>query len=331
MQVYEHLNIEERERLFGLKVSGTSLRGIARELDRNVSTISRELERNTKFGREYLPHLAQRRADRVGETQRYQAPLKSPEVFVYVREHLRFPYLWSPEAIAGRIGRDIKGAALDSETIYRYIYSKKAKKYRLWENLTCGRKKRMKKDGRRVLNRGKVPNSLSIEVRPKSVSGRRVVGHWETDNVEGVRKSKEALSVTVERRLRRVVLTRIPNQTAAVKTSALVERLKAYPPSWRQSITQDNGKENYSHEQTTKSLGTTMYFCHSYSSWEKGSVENRNKAIRRFFPKGTDFSRVSDQEVAVVEYIINGRPMKCLGYLTPYEKMQQLMCKLKST
>ncbi|MCX6784239.1 MAG: IS30 family transposase [candidate division WWE3 bacterium] len=331
MPSYEHLNIEERERLFGWRESGVSLQEIGRRLGRNVSTVSRELERNTYFGRQYLPCLAQRRAERVGLKQRYQAPLKNPEVFLYVREHLRLPHLWSPEAIAGRIGIDIKGARINQETIYRYIYGRRGKKYKLWQYLECGRKKRMKKDGRRVHNKGKVPNAISIDLRPKAVNNRKVVGYWETDNIEGPRKSKSALSVISERSVRRVLISKIANQTAVVKTASLVQRMKIYPQALLGSITQDNGQENYCHQETGKALGTTMYFCNAYHSWEKGGVENRNKAIRRFFPKGTDFDLVSDEEVAVVEYIINSRPMKCLNYLKPYEKMQQLVSKLGST
>lgn len=328
---YAHLNIEERERLFGWRKGGVSLRDIAKGLKRNVSTVSRELKRNTRYGRDYLPCLAQKRAERVAKEQRYQAPLKNPEIFLYVREKLRKPYLWSPEIIAGRIKQEVKGAAINPETIYRYIYSKRGRRYKLWENLECGRQKRKRKLGRKVHNRGKVPNALSIDLRPKYILKWRQPGHWETDNVEGIRTSKPALSVCVERSLRLVALTRLPNQTAKAKTQALKRKLKSLPPELRLSLTQDNGKENYGHEETGKELGMAMYFCHAYHSWEKGSVENRNRKIRRFFPKGTDFTGVSEDEIAAVEYYLNNRPMKCLDYSTPYEKMQQLLSKLQST
>ena len=331
MPSYEHLNIEERERLFGWRKADVSLRVIAQRLKRNVSTVSRELKRNTRYGRDYLPCLAQKRAERVAKEQRYQAPLKNPEVFLYVREKLRKPYLWSPEIIAGRIGQEIKGATIDPETIYRYIYSRRGRRYNLWENLECGRQKRKRKLGRKVHNRGKVPNAVSIDLRPKYILKRKQPGHWETDNVEGKQKTKPALSVCVERSLRLVAITRLLNQTSQVKTAALKRRLKSFPPALRLSLTQDNGKENYGHQETGQALGTEMYFCHAYHSWEKGSVENRNRKIRRFFPKGTDFTGVSEDEIAAVEYHLNNRPMKCLDYSTPYEKMQQLLSKLKST
>ena len=325
---FKHLSLLEREQLYGGLKEGKSLRNIAADLGRDHTSLSRELKNNTKYGKVYLPCLAQKRADRVGEHQRHHAPLKSSEVFLYVRQHLRSPFFWTPEMIAGRIGLDIKEASVCTETVYGYIYSRPARKDKLWEYLPSGRKKRKKKHGRKVRNKGKVPNALSIDLRPKFINKRKVPGHWETDNVEGTRPSKSALSVSVERAARVVFMTRMINQTSKVKTQALTERFASLPEELRLSITQDNGKENYGHEETKQELGTEMYFCHAYHSWEKGSVENRNRVIRRFFPKGTDFSEVSEEEVAKVEYIINSTPMKCLGFRTPYEKMDQLLTKL---
>lgn len=320
---FKHLNLEERENLFLWREFGISYREIGKRLGRDHKTISEEIKRNTKYGKKYFPCNAQKRAVRIGNKQRYKAPLSCPEVFLYVREKLRL--FWSPEIIAGRIGIDIPNASIDTETIYRYIYSKTARKYKLWRYLPLGRKKRMRKLGRKVRNKGKVPNAVSIDNRSKIVANRKQEGHWETDNIEGIRKSKPALSVTVERSIRFHLIAKIPNQTAIIKSDTLVTQLIAFPPNLRRSITQDNGKENYAHEKTTASLGTKMYFCHAYHSWEKGTVENRNKSIRRFFPKGTDFSKVSKKEVAAVENILNNMPMKCLNFLTPYEKMSKLV------
>lgn len=331
MHYYEHLNLLERERLFGYKEAGISLREIAKRLKRNVSTISRELDRNTKYGNKYIPCLAENRAIRVGLNQRYQAPLKNPEIFLYVREHLRAPFYWTPQMISGHIKYDIKKASIDTETIYRYIYSKKARIYAFWKLLPCGRHKRMKKQGRKVHNKGKIPNAVSIDLRPKSIDKRKELGHWETDNIEGSKGSKPALSVTLERTARLVLITKLPNQTAVEKTKALTERLKPLHEKLRISITSDNGSENYGHEKTSQSLEVAMYFCHAYHSWEKGAVENRNKVIRRFFPKGTDFTGVSEKAIQNVEQIVNSMPMKCLDYLTPYEKIQKLENKLRST
>lgn len=306
------------------------MRGVAKRIGRSHSSLVREIKKNTKFGRKYLPCLAQKRAERVGNKQRAKAPLKDPEIFLYVREHLRKPFFWTPQMIAGRIGRDLKGASLCPETIYSYIYSRPVKRDRLWEYLPSGRKRRRKKTGRKIHRRGRVPEAISIDLRPKVIGRRQRPGDWETDNVEGIRSSKPALSVCVERLSRKVILTRVVNQTAGVKTQALAQRLKPLPEGLRLSITQDNGRENYGHRKTKQALGTQMYFCHAYHAWEKGAVENRNRVIRRFFPKGTDFSQVSQEVIQKVEDIINSMPMKCLGHLTPYEKMNQLLSKLKS-
>lgn len=310
---------------------GISYREIGRRLNRDHKTIREELKRNARYGNGYQPCHAQRRAERVGSRQRYKAPLKCPQIYLYVREHLRYPFLWTPEVISGRIGIDLPSYSIDTETIYRYIYSKQVRSYKLWQYLPCGRKKRMKKLGRKIRNNGKVPNARYIDIRPKIVDGRKQPGHWETDNVEGPRVTKPALSVIVERSFRLTLMSKVPNQTAEIKTNSLTNRLNLYPQILLRSLTQDNGKENYYHELTSKSLGIDIYFCHAYHSWEKGTVENRNQKIRRFFPKGTDFTHVTKREVQTVENIINNTPMKCLGYLTPYEKMEMYLNKVKTT
>lgn len=328
MRQYGHLRLEEREKLFAWKEVGLPLREIARRLLRHPATISREISRNTWYGRPYLPCRAQRRYERVTKEQRRQAPLKNPEIFLYVREKLR--EYWTPEIISGRIGLDIREATIDPETIYRYIYCPTTRKDKLWEYLPNRRKKRMKKLGRRVQKRGKVPNAVSIDLRPRSILRRKQPGHWETDNMAGIKTSRPALSVTVERVTRIVVISKVPNQTSEAKTKALALRLSHLPLNLRQSLTQDNGKENYGHEETQAILGIGMYFCHAYHSWEKGSVENRIGRIRRFLPKGTDLTPVSKETIRQIEDQLNHLPMKCLGFRTPYEKMQQLMTKVRS-
>lgn len=328
---FKHLNIAEREKIYLWVNQGIKHREIARKLKRDHRTIDEEVSVNTKYGKKYLPHLAQKRADRISKRQRYKAPLKSPEIFLYVREHLRFPHFWTPEMISGRIGIDIRGAKISIEAVYQHIYSEQNRKSKLWEYLPCGRKKRSKKYGRKVHNKGKIPNAVSIDLRPKYINKRIQCGHWETDNVEGPRSSKPALSVCVERSFRYIRISKILNQTSDEKIKSIRGTLGAYPKQLRLSITQDNGKENIRHEEISKSLDLNMYFCHSYHSWEKGCVENRNKVIRRFFPKGTDFSKVSKKHIRFVENVINNMPMRCLKYKKPSEKMSQLMNKLGST
>lgn len=323
---FKHLNLEERELMYGMLKQGFSHRKIAEKLNRTQSSISREIKRNTKYGKDYLPCYAQKRYERETKRQRYQAPLKNPEIFLYVRQKLRLG--WSPEIISGRIRLDIKGSSIDKETIYRYIYSERGKSYQLWKHLPKSRKKRMVKEGRIVRNKGKVPNAVSITKRPKYILKRKQIGHWETDNMEGKKSSKSALSVSIERSTRYTRITKISNQTKVVKTKAVIEELLGLPSK---TLTMDNGKENYGHEDISKALDIKIYFCHAYTSQEKGSVERRIKDIRRFIPKGKSIHRVSNKRVQQIEDWINNKPMKCLGYLTPYEKMQQSLVKLKST
>ena len=327
---YKHLTLEEREKFFAWKEKGLSLRKIAEKLNRKHSTLSRELKRNEKHEKEYLPCHAQKRYERVGTKQRYQAPLKGPETFLFVREKLRLG--WSPQIISGRIQYETSGRlTISTECIYQYIYSKKAKQYKLWVHLTSGRKKRMCKNGRKVKNRGKVPNAVSISKRPKYIYKRKQGGHWETDNMEGSKSSKTALSVSIERVTRYTRITKIPNQTKAEKTKAVISEIQVFPQAMRKTLTMDNGKENYGHREIASALDVKAYFCHAYTSQEKGSVERRIKDIRRFIPKGTPIHHVSSKRIKQIEWWINNKPMACLNYATPYEKMNQLISKLDST
>lgn len=327
--MYSHLNLEEREKLYALKEQGVSLRRIAKRLNRAQSSLTRELQRNRKYGNEYfgnpyIPCKAQRLADKRTKDQRRKAPLKSPEIFLYVREHLRMG--WSPEIIAGRISMDHPGLSICPETIYQYIFNKRSltRGMHLEQYLTLKRKKRMKKGGRSVHRMGRIPEAISIEQRPKYIENRKQVGHWETDNVMGKQRDYTALSVTVERKTRYTIMTKLHNKTAQVKTQAIIDRINQFPTQARRTLTADNGKENTLHQWVTQGTGMPVYFCHAYHSWEKGTVENTNGRIRRYIPKGVSIDHISEEDIKTVETIINTRPMKCLQFFTPYEMMSKL-------
>ncbi len=330
---YKHLDLEEREKLFVFRQMGLSLREIAKRLNRSDTTLGRELKRNKtgvgKHSREYLvfkyvPCRAQKKSEKRALKQRSKAPLKEPLIFLYVREHLRAPYLWTPEIIAGRLRRDFPTKKITKETIYRYVYARKNRRYKMWQYLTLGRKKRMVTFGRKVRHNGKIPNATSIDLRPPEVNLRTSVGHWETDNMVGKQVDKTALSVTVER-LSRLTLMSLTNRTAAGKTEVVINRLKMFPKTVRQTLTADNGKEMTNHEVISHSLRISTYFCHAYHSWEKGTVENTNGRIRRFIPKGVSLDDYTKEEIRAYEYHLNSTPRKCLDYLTPYEKMREVL------
>ena len=326
---YSHLNLEEREKLFAGKESGKSLRTTARELGRSAGTVSRELKRNAKYGRPYIPCRADRLASKRGFNQRWKAPLKNPLVFLYVREHLRPPYSWSPETIAGRLSVDHPGNSVDDETVYRYIYGRRQTRMKLWQYLTVKRVRRMKKGGRRIQRLGKIPEAVSIDKRPKYILKRKQAGHWETDNMEGLRTDESVVSVTVERVARITRLTKLTDRKAGTKTDALVDRLSTEPNILRRTLTADNGKENSEHKVITAQLSLPMFFCHAYHSWEKGSVENTVGRVRRFIPKSTSVDTITQSGLSVIEEKLNNTPRKCLGYLTPnevWEKIRAASC-----
>ena len=330
MKKFKHLSLEEREKLFLWNYQGISFREIGRRLGRDHTSLSDELKRNKtglgKRSREYLifryiPCKAHDKSLKRGIKQRTKAPLKETLIWLYVREHLRKPFNWTPEEISGRLPKTHPGKSICTEAIYQYIYSKQGKKYKLWKLLVNKRKKRMKKGGRRVARASKIPNAISIDLRPEIVASRSRVGDWETDNVIGKQTDKIVLSVTVERLTRLTVLS-LTGRSAESKTDSLIKRLASFP---RVTLTVDNGAENTNHREIAIRLGLSVFFCHAYHSWEKGTVENTNGRIRRSIPKGLSLDDLTEAQIKELEYRLNSTPRKCLGYLTPYEKMEQLI------
>ena len=329
MRTFHHVNLEEREKFFLWYRQGISLREIGRRLKRSHTTFSRELIVNAKGikGGIYLPCHAQKKADKRCLKQRRKAPLKSSFVYLYVREHLRLG--WSPEQIAGRLKLDYSGETIDDETIYRYVYQKDwyVRREKLWRYLTIKREKRMKKGGRTVHRESRIPEAVSIDKRPKAVGTRKQIGHWESDNVIGKQTDKTALSVTVERTLKVTLLSKLQAKTADEKTRKLFMKMAVLPDRLIKTMTVDNGNENSNHKQITESLGVDIYFCHAYHSWEKPTVENMNGRIRRYIPKGVSMDNISEEYIRTIEQKLNNTPRKCLGFLTPYEKLQEYLTK----
>ncbi|MBL7036518.1 IS30 family transposase [Candidatus Microgenomates bacterium] len=308
---------------------GISLRKIGKRLGRSHTTLSREIDKHSRHWRPYIPCEADRRASRWSLNQRRRAALKNPLVFVYVRKKLRLG--WSPEIIAGRLSVDHPEEHICPETIYKYIFNKKTKREKLWRYLELGRKKRRVKSGRKVKRKSKIKNAKSIDLRPKSVEKRNHSGHWETDNMEGVKTDKQVLSATVERMTRVVLLTKLKDRKSDTKVEAVINRINEFPKQVILTLTADNGAENTKHETITEKLNIPVYFCHPYHSWEKGSVENRIKKVRRILPKGQSLDNIPTRKVQNIEEWINNTPMKVLDYKTPYEKMAEVLGKKKYT
>ena len=243
--------------------------------------------------------------------------LKNERIVAYVREKLALEC--SPELIAGRIAQDIRRASISHEAIYQYIYHPKTKgREELIAHLVRGHRKRKHKGIGRKERKTKIPNRTPIDERPVSADNRSRYGHWEGDSLVS-RKSLAALNSLVERKSRYTYLTRLDRKSSKQTRDAVIKRLGTLPERARRSLTVDNGTENARHEEISQAIGIQCYFADPYASWQRGANEQVNGMVRRYFPKGTDFSKITQEQVAWVESRINNRPRKCLGYKTPAE------------
>src|SRR3989304_4184569 len=315
---YKHITMDEREFIAKMHWEGKELSEIAKSLARDKGTISRELKRNASSEyRCYTPCRAQCRADERRKTASRRPGLKNETVCQYVLEKLALG--WSPELIAGRLPLEHIGFSISYEAIYQYIYHPKtADREELIASLRRCHRKRMQKSIGRKVRKTKIPNRVPIDVRPKSVESRRYYGHWEGDSLIS-RKSPAALNSLTERKSRLLLLTKLKRKGAEDTKNAVIGRLYALPAQMRRTLTLDNGTENAQHEEITAEIGTKCYFAHPYTSWERGTNEHINGLIRWYLPKGTDFSKISNEQIAHIESLINNRPRKCLGFKTPLE------------
>jgi len=309
-----HLNLQEREFLYRLKKQGLSNTEIAKLMGRDRSTIYRELQRNAGQ-RGYRPQQAQRLAQERRQSCRRAHKLEDPEVHQYVRE--RIEVLWSPDQIAARSRLDFPrhpARWLSDQTIYNWIDAR-ASDWRVW----------LRRGGRPPERRGKLADCVRIEGRPDVINRRCRYGDWEGDTMVGQGR-RSSLVTLVERKSGYLRAGRADDMTAATTTRVVKRRMKKLPPSLRRSMTFDNGKEFAEHAALAKACDLDIYFASPYKSWQRGTNENTNGLLRQFFPKGTDFLRISHHEVARTEKLLNERPRKRLGYRTPEEVLAKRLC-----
>jgi transposase, IS30 family len=158
--------------------------------------------------------------------------------------------------------------------------------------------------------------------RPEVINNRLEIGHWESDSIES-KGRKSGLNVLLERASRLVQITKLSSKKSIDTFHAIEKRLSSFPEIYVKSITYDNGPENAKHLQVNDAFKCDSYFCQPYHSWEKGSVEQVNGLIRRYLPKGTDFSEIHYSKIKEVELALNNRPRKCLNFRTPIEVYTQ--------
>lgn len=318
-KTYRQLTLYEREQIDVLTRQGLSFSEIARRVGRDKGTVSRELKRNASqhYGC-YLAGQAQQRSEKRKSTANRHERLKDLRITAYVRSKLIDEHL-SPELIAGRLRIDIPGLSISHETIYRYIYAQDIEdRKELVKHLCRGHRKRRKRPLSRRLRRAKIPNRVPIDQRPQHIEARDQFGHWESDSLVS-RASRSTLNSLTERKSRLLFITRLDGKGARETAEAIINRLGKLDSDARRTITMDNGTENAFHERVTAAIGARCYFAHPYASYERGTNEHINGLIRRYLPKGTDFSKITDAQLAWIEYRINSRPRKCLGFRTPLE------------
>jgi IS30 family transposase len=309
-----HLTFEERQFLYRLRKKGKSPPEIAELMDRDRSTIYRELKRNAGQ-RGYRPKQAQRLADERRLTSRRPHKMDDPDVHQYVQDRLE--KRWSPEQIAGRVQCDFPRSSarwLSRQTIYDWIDERAPE----WQKL-------LRRGGRLPEKRGKLTDCVRIDGRPDVINRRRRYGDWEGDTVVG-KGRRSALVTLVERKSGYARIGRIDSMRSDTTMHMAKKRMKDLPPSLRRSMTFDNGKEFAEHRKLTRGLGLEVYFADPYASWQRGANENMNGLLRQFFPKGTDFTQVSHREVARVELLLNERPRKRFDYRTPAEILAPRFC-----
>lgn len=303
---------------------------IAKETHRDKGSISREIDGKPRKGMgSYHAERAHKEA-RVRINRRGNIPILEHNVLLkqYVTEKLKLG--WSPEQIAIRLPREYprdKNMRISFESIYQYIYRQiqrggngavKKGKEDLRAYLPRRHGKRTKKGFRKAQKLERNANLPSIETRPTIVENRRRVGDWEDDTLVSRQCGARIKSIN-ERNTGVIFFGKTKDGTAKECDRVVTDRLSAIPKEYRLTLTRDRGTENYGYEEIEKELHISCYFAHAYSSYERGSNENGNGLLRRFFPKKTNWDKITDEEIGRAEYLINSRPRKRLNGLTPYE------------
>ena len=309
---YSHFTKNNRTELSILLKKGYSYRDIGKAIKKNPSSISREVKKNSVNG-VYDPDKAQHKAYVKRKYSKYQGMKvwENYEIWSYVEEKMR--KFWSPEAIAGRLKIDTNGRlSVKADTIYKYLYSSYG------QHLCCYLKshryyKRKRKS--KKVKKEFIPNRVSIEERPNIINHRRRYGDYEGDTMGRPKwASSETLTVTRERKSRKLFALKVPRLKYVVEGfGIMLNDLNVL------YFTLDNGLENIRYEK----LNVSTFFCHPYSSWEKGSVEQGIGLIRQFIPKKSDLKNYTQSDIDAIIDIINNRPLKCLNWKTPNEVFEE--------
>jgi len=316
MSTYTHLTREERYHIETLIKQKMSLNSIAKGMGRAVSTLSRELKRNTgQRGYRY------RQADKMAKQRHYDKP-KCFKLDQEMQELIR-PLIqekWSPEQVSGRLTQEGK-KSVSHETIYRFLLTDKAAGGDLYRHLRHQAKPYRKRYGKKDY-RGIIPNRVDIDERPTIVDDKDRLGDWEADTVIG--KGHQGVLVTLTERVSKLNLViPIVRKEAELTKEAIIQALKPFA-AWVHTLTFDNGREFCKHAEIAKALDCKTYFAKPYHSWERGLNENHNGLLRQYFPKQSPLDKVSQHEADRAVNALNNRPRKSLNYRTPWEVFNEM-------
>lgn len=328
---YSRLTLPERKLIEKLLARKCSFNEIADFIDRSASTVSNEISRGGCNQYIYRADRAQRRAGRNSKKRRrYKSKLnKYGQLRRYVFAKIKMQ--WSPVQIAESLKTEYPDDVtmrISPESIYTYIYvlPKGSLKKELLKCLRHPRKRRHYRRNaadKQEIER-KIEDMISIEERPKEVENRTIPGHWEGDLIIG-KNRQSALGTLVERTTRTVLLVPLKDRKALTVADAFAKIVKRLPKEMKMSLTYDQGREMAAHKLFTGLSGVKVYFAHPRSPWERGTNENTNGLIRQYFPKGTDFNKVTVSEIKFAQHRLNGRPRKALGFRKPFEVFKELI------
>lgn len=325
------LTFKDREKIEDSLRKGFTRTKIAERIICHTSTVSREIVRGTDSQGEYRAHYAHKKAVSRMRSRKLGKRKILLQRALQQEVHDGLKKKWSPFQIAKKLRETYTESIMhvSHESIYQYIYvlPRGSLKKTLVEGLRRSHRYRhtQRKQEQDEEMRGKIKDMISIHERPPEVADRTIPGHWEGDLIIGKYK-RTAIATIVERTTRYTMLVPLPNGKDALAVRiAMVKKLRKLPTHILKTLTYDQGKEMSQHKQFTVDTGMQVYFADPASPWQRGTNENTNGLIRQYFPKGTDFSLVSEQELQDVEDSLNGRPRKCIDWQFPKDVFFKLV------
>lgn len=317
---YKHITFSDRLEISILLKKGHSHRDIAGALGKNHSSVSREIKNNS-VNRIYDPLKARAKSKRKRLESKYQCMkiVNYPELINYIEINLRDSH-WTPEEIAGRwnsenhLNKNGETITISTPSIYKYLYSNRGQylcKHLCSKRYTSRKRKKGGKTKKQL-----IPNRTSIEKRPIIVDKRIEFGHWEGDTLGKIRADNEVVVGLTERISRFILIDKVPRLKYTVNGFKMF--LNPHRNTFK-SLTLDNGVENIRYEE----LNIDTFFCHPYSSWEKGAIENCFQRLRRFIPKKASLKNYTRKQIIGFAKIMNNTPRKCLHWKTPREVFEE--------